>query len=427
MNKWKDFLTKKGHTEEAFAALEPSEMAKLNAEFQNELSKEIQDQITSKTSKEDVSQMVADAIKGIKPSVTEDAFKELEERLVKQGQTIQAMKASGNANESFTSQLAKNLTDNAEQLKALKNDRSQGVSFQIKAVGTMTTATNTTGQIPQAERESGITRIQRRNPFMLDLVNTGSINSTTWEWVEQEGVEGEPAMTAEGAKKAQIDFDLVVNDAKVVKVTAFIKVTKEMLDDIDLMRSEIDQELTERINLLIDRQILSGDGTGQNLVGIEANATPFAAGTFADTISEPNNGDVLKVALNQVMINEFDANTIIMHPSDVTAMELEKASDGHYIMPPFRNAEGTMVSGVRVVSNTGVDQDDFLAGDFSKAGIRFKEGLNIDVGYENDDFTKNLVTILAEARLVQRVKSNHYGAFVKGTFTAAKALLDSAV
>ncbi len=49
--------------------------------------------------------------------------------------------------------------------------------------------------------------------------------------------------------------------------------------------------------------------------------------------------------------------------------------------------------------------------------------MNIQVGYVNDDFTKNLVTILAEMRAVHYVKSNHYGAFVKGDFATAIAAL----
>ena len=76
--------------------------------------------------------------------------------------------------------------------------------------------------------------------------------------------------------------------------------------------------------------------------------------------------------------------------------------------------------------NTGQTEGTFLVGDFTKSAVRFKEGLTINVGYENEDFTKNFVTILAEARLVHRVKSNHYGAFIKGTFSAAKTALTKA-
>ena len=231
--------------------------------------------------------------------------------------------------------------------------------------------------------------------------------------------DGGAAMTAEGALKSIADFDLIVASANVKKVTAYIKVTKEMLDDVELMRSEIDQELTELINLKIDDQLLNGTGLTVNLTGINTNATAWASGAFALGIKTPTKWDVLRTAINQVRVNLFEPNYIILHPTDVTGMELSKDANGQYIMPPFAALDGTVVSGIRVVANVGVAIDSFLVGDFSKSGVRFKEGLTINVGYENDDFTKNLVTILAEARLVQRVKSNHYGAFVKGVFSTA--------
>jgi len=304
-------------------------------------------------------------------------------------------------------------------LAAMKEKSGSSVQFTLKAAGTMALSTNVTGQVPVAEREAGITRIVRRNPFILQLVNVGTIMSNVWEWVEQKNADGGAAMTAEGALKSLADFDLVVASANVKKVTAYIKVTKEMLDDVELMRSEIDQELTELINLKIDDQLLNGTGLTVNLVGINANATAWAAGAFALLIPTPTKWDVLRTAINQVRVNLFEPTYIVMHPTDVTGMELSKDSTGQYVMPPFAALDGTIVSGIRVVANTGVTVDNFLVGDFSKAGVRFKEGLTINVGYENDDFTKNLVTILAEARLVQRVKSNHYGAFVKGVFSTS--------
>ena len=341
-----------------------------------------------------------------------------------EGLTEKLNKAGENKHVSFQAQVNELLVANKEKLVAMKNgDSKTNIRMTMKAVGNMTLAGSTTGQLPQAERESGITRIVRRNPFILELVNVGTITSNLWEWVQQANAEGAPAMTAEGAAKAQIDFELVLASAAVRKITAFIKVSKEMLDDIPLMESEINQELSERINLTIDTQLLSGDGTGQNLTGILANATAFAPSSFAASVPEANNSDVLRVAINQINLNLFQANYIVMHPSDVTAMDLQKASDGHYVLPPFSTSANTIIKGIPIVPNTGVTEGDYLVGDFSKAGVRFREGLSFDIGYENDDFTKNFVTILAEARLVQRVKSNHYGAFVKGDFTVDKAAI----
>jgi len=366
----------------------------------------------------------------------EGSNKKLVDAQKDQSGTIEALqaqieKANKNAHLSMKEQVTELLEENKEKLTAMKQgDSKTNIRMTVKAVGDMTFGNAITGLIPAGERESGITRIVRRNPFILELVNVGSITSNLWEWVQQRNAEGDAAMTAEGAKKAQIDFELVLASATVRKVTAFIKVSKEMLDDIPLMESEINQELTEVMNLKIDSQLLNADGSGQNLVGIKENATAFAPGTFAtgaaNEVSLPNNQDVLRVAINQIAIAEFQANYIVMHPSDAAAMDLGKGSDGHYVLPPYSTSANTIIKGIPIVTNTGMTEGDYLVGDFSKAGVRFREGLVFDVGYENDDFTKNFVTILAEARLVQRVKSNHYPAFVLGDFATDKAAIAKA-
>ena len=72
-----------------------------------------------------------------------------------------------------------------DELSAMKDRSGASVQFTMKAAGTMALSTNVTGQVPQAEREAGITRVVRRNPFILELVNVGTIMSNVWEWVEQ--------------------------------------------------------------------------------------------------------------------------------------------------------------------------------------------------------------------------------------------------
>ena len=403
--KFKEFLTKKGFTEEQYDAMEVKEVGKLHREYQEEIGAELKKAFETFKTDNDTKEM----------TIKFDAFSKA---LLEQGEVLSKLETKGlePRNVSFKEELHKSIKSNKQAFKDLKNNRHGSVRFEVKAAGNMLVSTNVTGQIPQAERESGITRVVRRQPFIVDLVNTGTINSTTWEWVEQKNPDGGAAMTAEGAAKSQADFDLVLASASVRKVTAYIKASKEMLDDVDLMEAEINQELTELINLKIDEQVLSGDGLSQNLTGILENATAFAAGSFALPVPEANKKDVLAVAINQIMVAQFQPNYILMHPSDVTGMGLEKASDGHYILAPFTTVDGTIIKGIPVVQNTGVTEGDYLVGDFTKSGVRFKEALTFDMGYENDDFTKNFVTILAESRLVHRVKSNHYPAFVTGTF-----------
>jgi len=142
-------------------------------------------------------------------------------------------------------------------------------------------------------------------------------------------------------------------------------------------------------------------------------------------VPSANNSDVIRVAIAQIANANFQANYILVNPEDAAAMELTKTSTGEYTYPMFvPTMDGvTRLKGLPIVENPGVPVGDFYVGDFTKANLRIREEMNVQVGYVNDDFTKNLVTVLCETRAAAFVKSNHYGAIVKGNFTIAKAAL----
>ena len=304
------------------------------------------------------------------------------------------------------------------------------VKLDVKAAGSMTIGGNYSGgTVGLSSLEGGFTRVQRRMPFMRELVNSAGTTSKYVVWIEQANPDpGVAGMTGEGLPKTQTDFDLVERSCDVKKITAFIKVSKEMIADIPFMAGEINGELTELVALKLDQQILSGDGIGQNMTGIEANATAWAAGSFAGAIEAANNSDVLRVGIAQIANNNFMANYILMNPEDSAAMQLTKTSTGEYTYPMFiEGPDGiTRVKGIPVVENSGVTAGTFLIGDFSRSNLRIREEMNISVGYVDDDFTNNLMTVLCEARACHFVKTNHFGAFVKGDFVSAKAALETA-
>lgn len=303
------------------------------------------------------------------------------------------------------------------------------VQLDVKAAGTMTITGNYSGgTVGLSSLEPGFTRVARRQPFMRELVNSAGTTSKYVVWIEQANPDpGEAGMTAEGTPKTQTDFDVVERSCEVKKITAFIKVSKEMVADLPFMQGEINGELMELVSLKLDQQILLGDGTGNNLTGIDANAVAWAAGSFAGTIDQANNSDVLRVGIAQIANANFMANYILLNPEDCAAMQLTKSSTGEYTYPMYiEGPDGiTRVKGIPVVENPGVPAGDFYIGDFTKSNLRVREDMNISVGYVDQDFTNNLMTVLCEMRACHFVKVNHYGAFVKGDFATAKAALET--
>jgi len=305
-------------------------------------------------------------------------------------------------------------------IDTLKTNRAFSVNMELKAVGTMTLGSYA-GTSLTTDIDRTISKAPNRQPYLRNLVNVSTITGNKVTWVNKEAVEGAAGMTAEGAAKSQISWTYTEESADVKKITAFVKVSKESLDDLDFLRSEINTDLREEIELKLDEQLANGTGLTTNLKGILTYAPVFdATGTpFIDSVSTPNRVDALRVAVALVRSNRFTPNYAVINAIDAALMDLAKGDDGHYILPPFVTADGLRIAATPIIENEGIDAGSFLVADFNKSRLRIREGININLGYENDDFTKNLVTILAEMRAVHYIKKHHIPAFLQGTFGAA--------
>jgi len=391
----------------------------------------------------------------LKEAKTIEAVNTIKSRIDEIGLALKALEEKGKPGNSEKKSIAtafveayKNAMSKGEILseKKVATDDNKTVfkqgflEIEVKSATTMTNSNVTpsvTNAIPYSltEFEPGINSIARRNPFIVAICNVGRTIKKYIMWAEQKNPDGGAATTSEGSAKTEQDFDIVEASMPVEKITSYIKVSKEMLDDISYMEQEIRGSLMELIQLKLDAQVLNGNGTPPNLKGILQYAQTFAAGSFANAIDYANRYDVLAVAYNQIVIASggdsnfaanFVPNYIVLHPTDATFLQVTKDQYGQYVLPPFSTNSGMIIKGCEVIISTGMTAGSFLIGDFTKANVRIREDAMIAVGYENDDFTKNLITILGELRACHYVKSNHVNAFVTGVFTTAIAALKDA-
>jgi len=302
--------------------------------------------------------------------------------------------------------------------------------MEVKAVGTMLESANVSGgNVPVEQRLPGFNAIASRRIRLMDLVSRGRATSNIISWVYQSGKEGAAGGTAEGATKNQIDFNLVVDSQAVVKRTAFIKVSTEMLDDIDFIQAEINNELLRELNKDIELTAYSGDGTAPAMKGVRTTATAFAAGDFALAIDNANEADVLVVAINQIAIAEQPTPTaILMHPTDVAKLLVIKvsATDKRYVDRLLMINGQLSLDGIPIVKTTLVTAGTYLVGNFNMSTMYQKDAVTINMGLDGNDWTKNLRTIIAEWRGALVTKNNSRTAFVKGTFSTDIAALETA-
>ena len=355
-----------------------------------------------------------------KNSEMEKAIAKMEGRIEAMSEkAVDAPKAQGA--KTIKEALVKTYTDN---VKAISDSIEKGNRITLDVKTDTTIDGDYTGNVALSVLEPGVNRIARPLRRLREISNVGSTTSKFVTYIQQtQNVtpgEGSLWVNEAGAKfNGEVKYEEVSEEVK--KVAAYIKVSKEMLADLAFVRSEINTELMEAIEQNIDYSLVNGAG-GNDLNGLLAVAPSFAPGTFAGTIPGANIMDLIRICKAQIEAANFVPTHVVLNPEDVAKIELTKTSTGEYTYPAFWDAN-MRVAGLVVVSSNNITAGTMIVGDFTKFNIKFREDMNMSVGYENDDFTRNMVTILCEARLVAYVKGNDVNAFVQSDIATDIALI----
>ena len=421
MNKFDKFLNEKGITKEELAKKSAEDLAVIYNEYSEKNNTELVASIEAKASKEDIDALKAEIVK-----TNIEHTKTLNEALKEYGVAIKKLsKREKEDAAKQTSSLYDGLKAGQETLSNIKDGKDGRLKF--KAAGTMLISTNISGgNVPVEQRLTGLDDIPSREVRLLSIVSRGTASSNVISWVSKVNRDGAAGGTAEGAIKNQIDFDLVVNSEDVKKFTAFIKVSTEMVGDIDFMSTEINNELMGEMLRLIETQVYSGSGAALNLNGILTQATAFIPTTAPTAVDNANLVDVLRTAATQIQIANQSAPTyILLHPTDVLGLKQIKRSttDKAYIDALQLVAGSLSLDGIQIIETTLVTVDTYLIGDFKKATVFDKGSIDIEVGRSGTDFVDNLVTVLAEWRGLNVIKTNQTTAFVTGTISTDAAAL----
>ncbi len=314
-----------------------------------------------------------------------------------------------------------------KNLDSIKDAVEKGGKMSLN-IKTTTITADYTGDYALTDFDSEVDRTVRKRYGILENVNRGQTASKFVTYVQQTA-DSNIGWTAEGGAKTQGEPTWAEVSEEVKKIASYVKVSKEMLDDLSFIRGEINNDLMEGVREGIEEALLNGTGATGQIKGL-INASmglPGYNGNFDDEIQDANITDLMRVAKAQIEASNFSPTHVVLNPEDIAKLQLTKASDGMYTYPmflPTQAGDGEMsIAGMRVISSTYMPVGDYLVGDLSKVNVKFRDDMNLSVGLDTDDFTKNMITILAEARLVSYVKNNQKLAFVYGDIATDVALI----
>jgi HK97 family phage major capsid protein len=384
--------------------------------------------------KDDVAGLRAelDGVKSLetKSADLEKAIAKLEgklEAMAEKAVSVKPSRKARNLGEAMSMTYEKNLSSIQDAV-----EKRQSINLEVKEMtinGDYTDANGNLGEgVALTTLDTEIDKLPRPVRRIRQIANVGTTSSKFVTYIQQtaqpfgnfEGGEGTEGWTAEGILKPAGEIKYEEVSVEVKKIAGTIKVSKEMLADLAFVRSEINSELMQSIEQGVDWAMINGNGGAQITGLLNAGLPNYISGVFAGVVPGANILDVIRILKAQIQAANQEPTHVLLHPEDVAKLEISKSSTGEYTFPYWMNGQ-LLVSGLVIVPTTNIAPDTIVIGDFSKLIVKIREDVNMTVGYENDDFTRNMVTILAEARLVQYIKNNQLDAFVTDSITAVIA------
>jgi len=262
----------------------------------------------------------------------------------------------------------------------------------------------------------------RQELRIRDLLTTVPVTGQQYTFFKENLHTRGAAPVAEGGLKPTSNVTFTTQTDRVKKIAVWMPVTDEALDDVPQLMAYLQELLRYDLKLEEERQILKGDGTGENLNGLMTQATVYDA---ALTKAGDTAIDLVRRAIYQVRKQSMlSADGIVMTELDWMNIELQKDGENRYLFANLQGLVTPVLWGRPVVTSDSVDEGDadtggeFLVANFARSSVLFdRMSFLFKMGLINDQFIKNERALLVEERLGLGVRRRE--GLVKGRFTVA--------
>jgi len=311
-------------------------------------------------------------------------------------------------------------------IEAMLKGNSNAASFEVKA--DMTMAADFTGVVAGETIVPQFKYDPSRSIHIRSLIPNGSTDAQTIRFPKESGYSDNAAATAQGSTLGQSDFDITATSVNLEKIGTYMRITEEMLNDTPPLSSSLSARVPGKVLSVEDTEILNGDGSSPNLDGLFTDGAAFvtgAGGAFYQSIESANEYDVLVAALNQLALSNYQADTILLNPTDLHKIVLLKSTANEYLRQQIYTGVQPTIMGIPVTVNTAVTAGKFLVGNLAQATqLWIRENLAVSFSREDStNFRDGFITVKAQ----ERVALTNYqpNAIVQGTFSTAKTALET--
>ena len=161
----------------------------------------------------------------------------------------------------------------------------------------------------------GVVPQLRRRLSILDLIPVSPMTGRSFGYM-QEGGSFNAAEVPEGALKPEGDIELTEAEVVAATIAVWKKLRRQELADVPSLAQTINDRLQYSCMRRLEDQVIGGDGTGENILGIlntpGISTIPFDAAAAAS--------DLVLDGVTEVAENDSEPDAVVLEPSDLNAM-----------------------------------------------------------------------------------------------------------
>lgn len=259
-----------------------------------------------------------------------------------------------------------------------------------------------------------------RKLFIRDLLLAGRTTQSAVEYpvenvfTNNAGVQvaGSPE-AFENVALAESGVTFTLGFQPVVTIGHFIHVSKQVLDDSDVLNAFLRTRLLYGARIKEESQILNGTNANGQLNGLITAATAYTA----QSPQLSNEIDIIRDAIKQLEVADYSPSAIILNPVDWQTIDNRKSSSGgdDYAIGDPGIMGVPILWRLPVISTNSIAAGTFLVGDFARAAALFdREDALFQVSHHDDtNFQKGMVTLKVDERVSQVVTNS--GALITGS------------
>lgn len=238
-------------------------------------------------------------------------------------------------------------------------------------------------------------------PLLVEsLIPHVPVSTSAVSYIRNSAFTNNAAVVAEGAAKPESTFGFELRTGNVVTVAHWTKITEQLAADAPAVAAYINAKMLYGLALKVDRQLVSGTGGASQLDGLlnTGNYTDYSS-----AVTVPTGATLIDFALlikSHLETLGYPPAYLVLNPADWAQLALLKDQQKRYLLGGPANVAAKTLWGVPVVTTAAVTSGKYLMADFRLGATIFdRQEVALEMDREQDDFTKNLLTIRVERRL----------------------------